>query len=572
MFIDPFRPLGLSVFAGLFNNILNFLQVKIYTAGGRLYTDNSQIVDSLKEQVEKGFNDYDSITNSAIKDILNRPGFVAGLPSQNKSVKKMLLKFMLRALWNFKIRFLFYPETIVEHANQETQRFKQQLLELLSRKVESSEERLNIIKNEASACFEKSIISLICSVFLCGMISGDLVKKIVKDKDMEVKLFVGLKGNITTNMSLEVGDLCDIARKCVSVEKKLHYIVSENNANPLKFATTQSIIESFNSEEQLEFKNALVKFLDKYGFRCPGEIDITNPRWKENCLFIIRTISGQLKNSKMGEHKKQQEKAEKAGMDYCNEVIQKVRNESRNSIWNWLTFGIYSPIKTWIVQKLMNISRASMATREHPKFLIASYLEMVRTHLHAVGEDLCSKGYFNDSKDVHYLTFDELTELVKSDNNIESSNVKKLINFRKQEYEKFKKLTPPPILTHDGEDVYQTYMLKQQSKYASENALIGTPVCAGIIEGIARVISDPTKATLQKGEILVCKNTDPGWTPLFISAAGLVTEIGGLLTHGSVIAREMGIPAVVGVRDCTKKIKDGQKIIVDARVGVVKLL
>jgi pyruvate,water dikinase len=98
------------------------------------------------------------------------------------------------------------------------------------------------------------------------------------------------------------------------------------------------------------------------------------------------------------------------------------------------------------------------------------------------------------------------------------------------------------------------------------------PVSSGVIEGIARVITDPSKTSINKGEILVAPFTDPGWTPLFINAAGLVMEVGGLLTHGTVVAREYGIPAVVGITEATKKIKTGQKIRVDGNAGFVMII
>jgi rifampicin phosphotransferase len=139
---------------------------------------------------------------------------------------------------------------------------------------------------------------------------------------------------------------------------------------------------------------------------------------------------------------------------------------------------------------------------------------------------------------------------------------------RKEEYEHFNKLTPPRLLTSDGEEIKAGY----KRDNLPEGALPGMQVSSGVIEGIARVITDPSKASINKGEILVAPFTDPGWTPLFINASGLVMEVGGLLTHGTVVAREYGIPAVVGITDATKKIKTGQKIRVDGDAGFVVIV
>lgn len=140
-----------------------------------------------------------------------------------------------------------------------------------------------------------------------------------------------------------------------------------------------------------------------------------------------------------------------------------------------------------------------------------------------------------------------------------------LVEQRQAEYAHFAKLSPPRILTSEGEAVKGSYNRDD----LPVGALPGIAASAGMVEGIARVITDPSKESINKGEILVAPFTDPGWTPLFINAAGLVMEIGGLLTHGTVVAREYGIPAVVGVSDATRKIQTGQKIRVDGNSGYV---
>jgi pyruvate,water dikinase len=127
---------------------------------------------------------------------------------------------------------------------------------------------------------------------------------------------------------------------------------------------------------------------------------------------------------------------------------------------------------------------------------------------------------------------------------------------------------PPRVMTEDGE----IPVFRHSTENMPEGALVGSPASAGVVEGIARVILDPTKEILHKGEILVAPFTDPGWTPLFINAAGLVMEVGGQLTHGSVVAREYGIPAVVSVPDVTKTIQTGQRIRVDGDQGFVQIL
>jgi pyruvate,water dikinase len=143
-----------------------------------------------------------------------------------------------------------------------------------------------------------------------------------------------------------------------------------------------------------------------------------------------------------------------------------------------------------------------------------------------------------------------------------------LVRRRKDDFRSFQSLTPPRVLTSDGEAVAGSYRRDD----LPAGALVGLPVSAGTVEGRARVIGDIADAELEMGDILVTAYTDPSWTPLFVAIAGLVTEVGGLMTHGAVIAREYGLPAVVGVEHATALIRDGQRIRVHGTDGYVEIL
>ena len=129
-------------------------------------------------------------------------------------------------------------------------------------------------------------------------------------------------------------------------------------------------------------------------------------------------------------------------------------------------------------------------------------------------------------------------------------------------------MTPPRVLTSDGEAVTASYGRDD----LPSSALVGLAVSAGTVEGRARVILDMARANLEPGDILVTTYTDPSWTPLFVAIRGLVTEVGGLMSHGAVIAREYGLPAVVGVVNATRSIRDGQRIRVHGAEGYVEIL
>ncbi|MNC10109.1 Chondramide synthase cmdD [compost metagenome] len=178
-------------------------------------------------------------------------------------------------------------------------------------------------------------------------------------------------------------------------------------------------------------------------------------------------------------------------------------------------------------------------------------------------EQLVVKGLIQEKEDIFYLTFDELREAVSA-----SRLDYEMIGTRKEEYRLYDKLTPPRVLTSEGEMINGSY----KRANLPEDAIIGLPVSSGVIEGRARVIFNMEYADLEEGDILITPFTDPSWTPLFVSIKGLVTEVGGLMTHGAVIAREYGLPAIVGVEQATRRIKDGQMIRINGTEGIIEIL
>lgn len=214
-------------------------------------------------------------------------------------------------------------------------------------------------------------------------------------------------------------------------------------------------------------------------------------------------------------------------------------------------------------KRMIHLIRNFSGFREYPKYGMVNRYFVYKQALLKEAEQLVQAGVIPEKEDIYYLTFEELREVV--------SRCKldyQIISKRKEEYKLYEKLTPPRVLTSDGEII--------AGKYNRENlpteAIVGLAVSSGVIEGRARVILNMEDADLEDGDILVTLFTDPSWTPLFVSVKGLVTEVGGLMTHGAVIAREYGLPAVVGVENATKLIKDGQRIRVHGTEGYIEIL
>jgi phosphoenolpyruvate synthase/pyruvate phosphate dikinase len=207
--------------------------------------------------------------------------------------------------------------------------------------------------------------------------------------------------------------------------------------------------------------------------------------------------------------------------------------------------------------------RTFMGYREYPKYHMVSRYFVYKLALMQEAERLVRARVLRTPEDIFSLRFAELQEVVRTGRVDEQ-----LIARRREALQWYRALTPPRVLTSDGEVVGGDYRRDD----APAGALVGLPASAGTAEGRARVIVDFADADLKPGDILVTAFTDPSWTPLFVAVKGLVTEVGGLMTHGAVIAREYGLPAVVGVERATELIKDGATIRVHGEEGYIEVV
>jgi len=212
---------------------------------------------------------------------------------------------------------------------------------------------------------------------------------------------------------------------------------------------------------------------------------------------------------------------------------------------------------------MIDLVRTFIGYREYPKYGMVCRYFVYKQALLDQAERLVQADVLREKDDIFYLTFQELHEVVRT-NGVDDQ----LIRQRKDAFRSYQALTAPRVLTSEGEAVAGTYGRHD----LPTGALVGLPVSAGTIEGRARVILDMAEADLEAGDILVTAYTDPSWTPLFVAISGLVTEVGGLMTHGAVIAREYGLPAVVGVEHATRLIRNGQRIRVHGTDGYVEIL
>jgi pyruvate,water dikinase len=285
--------------------------------------------------------------------------------------------------------------------------------------------------------------------------------------------------------------------------------------------------------------------------RCVGEIDITRPRWSERPTTLLPALLGNIRNFGPGAGRHLFEQGRQEAADKEQEVLDRLRRLPDGDARARETKAMIDRVRTFI------------GYREYPKYGIVSRYFVYKQALLAEAGRLVEAGVLREREDAFYLTFQEFQDAVRT-----GEVDDRLTGERKEAFRVNEALRPPRVLTSDGEALSGAY----RRDGVPAGALVGLPVSSGTAEGRARVLLDMAEADLQPGDILVTAHTDPSWTPLFVAVRALVTEVGGLMTHGAVIAREYGLAAVVGVDQATRRIRDGDRIRVNGTEGYVEIL
>ncbi|HEU4456556.1 MAG TPA: PEP-utilizing enzyme, partial [Longimicrobium sp.] len=346
--------------------------------------------------------------------------------------------------------------------------------------------------------------------------------------------------NVTSEMGLALLDVADAIRPHPEVIAFLRQVEDDEFLDQLS-----------RLPGGREARDAIRAWLDRYGMRCVGEIDITKPRWSERPTTLVPLILGNVRNFEPGAGARRFEQGRREALKKEREVLERLRA---------LPDGERKAEET---KRMIDRVRTFAGYREYPKYGMVSRYFVYKQALMEEADRLVRAGVLREKEDIFFLRFEELQDVVRT-NQVDDG----LIRRRRDEFRAYQALTPPRVLTSDGEAVAGAYRRDD----LPAGALVGLPVSAGTVEGRARVILDMAEADLEPGDILVTAYTDPSWTPLFVAIKGLVTEVGGLMTHGAVIAREYGLPAVVGVEHATRLIRDGQRIRVHGTDGYVEIL
>ncbi|AFQ11762.1 TPA: phosphoenolpyruvate synthase [Bacillus pacificus] len=532
MMTDAMKPLGLSFF-------LLTTNAPMRKAGGRLFVDATQQLASpaSRDYLINTLGKSDPLVRDALTTIIERDHFITLLPDDEK--EKSVSKSKQPANSQPEIE---NDPAIVTNLIQNSEASIEELKRNMQTKsgVGVLDFILEDIQQLKKVLFNPQSIAVIMAGMNASTWMNEKMEQWLGEKNAADTLSQSVQNNITSEMGLALMDVADVIRPYQEVITYLQHVEDDSFLDELV---------QFKGGE--EARDAILTFLNKYGMRCSGEIDITKTRWSEKPTTIIPMILNNIRDFEYGASKRKFEEGLQEALKKEEELIERLQHLSD------------SKQKVEETKQMIRNIRNFIGYREYPKYGMINRYFIYKQALLKEAEQLVQSGVIREVDDIYYLTFEELHEVVRT-NKLDYE----LIQKQKNDYKLYEKLTPPRIMTSDGEIITGKY---KREKLPAD-AIVGLPVSSGVIEGRARVILNMEEANLEEGDILVTAFTDPGWTPLFVSIKGLVTEVGGLMTHGAVIAREYGLPAVVGVENATKLIKDGQRIRVHGTEGYIEVL
>ena len=344
-------------------------------------------------------------------------------------------------------------------------------------------------------------------------------------------------GNPTLDTALALWDLAE------SAGLEVRHVFAES-------ANQDIIVALGSSDSGRAFLDRLQQFMDRHGHRAVREFDLMCPRWRDDPTFVFDTLRNYFQHP--ADHPSPRVFYQRQ-LDERNQMMREVAASLGWHVWRRARFR-------WAMRSMDRRT----PLREASKYYGTMGLAVLRDIYVEVGKRFAEQGRLPEENDIFFLTLEEIEQIVAGD--LPASVARQKIPVRKQRLARQARANPALIVRSDGKPVVSATV-------ANTNILRGTPVSWGAVRGPVRVLLDPSDgAQLRKGEILVAPFTDPGWTPLFLTAGALVMEVGGMISHGAVVAREYGIPAVVGLKDATRLLHDGEVVEVNGATGEVRRL
>lgn len=566
--LDPITPFGrdgifmLVVGAARFIDFDRTIETQraFFEAGERIYINITPFIRNKlgRKVIRAAMSIGESGSKQTLEDLLVEPRLSPGKSPfslhTTPKLAKLVIPTMLRMLRTLiapdasRRRFFEAGEAMLAQIRAQAQhpatlRQQLELIQSFYRVVP------HMMIHEAIPCFAPGLAML--------NLLNRLAAGIPDGSRLVLELTRGLPYNVTTEMDLK---LWDVARAIQADPQSAIYF--QNRSAAVLAGDYQS------GSLPLVAQTSLQAFLEKYGVRGVAEIDVGRSRWQDDPAQMIEAILSYLR---IDDPSRAPDQTFKRGAAAAQAAQEQLVSQLRHQPHGWL--------KAHMVRFAVYRVRALSGMREYPKFIAVNMMGILREMLLKTGGSLVRAGLLDQDKDAFFLHWRELDSIAPFQNADQSWNaqavktqldLKDLVADRRLLFNREKlRRQVPRLLLSDGRAFYEGV---SASSAAEQDVLPGMAVSPGVVEGRVRVVFEPHKANLQPGEILVCPGTDPAWTPLFLAAGGLVMEVGGMMTHGSVVAREYGIPAVVGVSHATRRLQTGQMIRVNGNTGKIYIL
>ncbi len=550
--LDPITPLGQdtlqSMLAGLGQlfrlSITRHQQTAVLAAAERLWINLTPLVrHPIGRRIEmKGLQFIDPTASQALRSLEDDPRLQ---PEKGW--------FRLRTFWRvlrFFLPIMSHLLRTLRHPDRERGRFQEAMAQIEDQyarqfdAADSLSQRLAVFETFLRDCFPV-VLSRFLPVIAGGMSSLNLTIKLaaaIRDQGFDPLILTrGLPHNVTTEMDLL---LWQTAQKIQTDEASRRRLLRGDPAD-LAVAYQAGTLPQ-------PMQTAVAHFLEQYGMRGLAEIDLGRPRWQDNPAAIFHTLQSYLQIS---DPDRAPDVVFARGAAEAEAAIPAMAAALRQTR--------HGRLKARLLPIAARRLRALAGLRESPKFLMIRLFGHARRALLSSAADLAAQNVIAQPDDIFFLRLDELRAIAAG----ETEGWQAIIRQRRHVYARERQRRQiPNLLLSDGTAFYEG------TAVSGDGDLGGTPVSPGVVEGVVHILLDPHGAQLAPGEILVCPGTDPAWTPLFLAAGGLITEVGGLMTHGSVVAREYGIPAVVGVYQATSRLQTGQRIRLDGSSGAIEIL
>lgn len=571
--LDPITPLGRNTLCLIFAmgarlfgvRVTAETQTALYTAGERLWVNFTPILTNSvgRRIVPVVLSMVEPTIHQAVEQIQSDPRLQPTRKGIRIQTRLRLARFFLPVGFNILLN-LVAPrrrrEFIVQNGERMLEQLEQRSAAIQGDRWQKLAGQTDLLPDLAEEQLPITF-RLFVSAVAAGMISWNMLNMLAArarinspsglqpdTRDLVLQVTRGMPFNPTTEMDLALWETA----KAIYAHPP--------SAQAFQAYTPAEIAVRFKSGELPEMANQTVtRFLKVYGGRGLGEIDLGRPRWAEEPTHVFEMLASflQLVSCQIEDENQAPDIVFRRSAGLAEQAVTHLAQAVRKSRFGWL--------KARLVRFFAGRARQLMGARESPKFFAVRMMGLLRRELLKSGQEFVSAGELSSPDDLFYLTLSEMKAFARQEPGDWTNHIAR----RRGAYQReLLRRQIPRLLVSDGRAFYAGLSSPAQA----ENIIHGSPVSPGSVQGRVRVVLDPRRAGLQPGEILVCPGTDPSWTPLFLSAGGLVMETGGMMTHGAVVAREYGIPAIVGVDQATQRLQTGQLIRLDGSSGQIVIL